>query len=78
MSSLEMVRSAQDDVTQLQSALSAVQTGLDNVEVAVVTVDTVRRGFRRLVKIGVVLLVAGVVAVVVMKVMQRDDEQSPA
>ena len=33
MSTLEQIQSAQDDVAHLQTALAAVQTGLDTVDV---------------------------------------------
>ena len=64
MSGIEMVHRAQHDVDQLQSALTRVQTGLDTVELAAETVDTARRGFRRLVKLTLALTIIGAVIVV--------------
>ncbi len=77
MSSLEMVRSAQEDVGELQFALSSVQTGLASVEVAVETVHEVRRGLRRLVKFGLVLVVVGVVAAVVLSRRRGAESDQP-
>ena len=59
-----MVHRAQHDVDQLQSALTTVQTGLDTVELAAATVDTARRGLRRLVKLALALTIIGAVIVV--------------
>ena len=65
MNSLEVVNAAQSDVAQLQTALGTMQKGLDTVETAVETAREVRRGFRRLLKVGLVLAVIGIMAAVV-------------
>lgn len=65
MSGVEMVQRAQHDVGELQSALTTVQTGLDTVELAAVTVDTARRGLRRCLKITLVLAIVGAIVIVV-------------
>lgn len=69
MSGIEMVRSAREDVVQLQFALTAVEAGLETVEVAAEAVDVARRGFRRvlgiLLVIGVLGLAVGVVTAAV-------------
>ena len=65
---IDKVKKAQRDVEMLQSALTSVHGGLDTVETMVETADEVRRGFRRLVKLGLVLAVVGVVVAIAMKV----------
>lgn len=69
MSGINMVRSARKDVGQVQSALAAVDTGLETLEVAAEAVETARRGFRRVLPavlvIGVVGMVVAAVAAVV-------------
>lgn len=62
MTGIGMVRSARKDVVQLQSALTAVDAGLETVEVAAEAVEAARRGLRRVLP---VLLVIGVVGLVV-------------
>lgn len=80
MSGIEMVRSAREDVVQLQSALTAVEGGLETVEVAAEAVNDAWRGFRRvlgiLLVIGAVGLVIGVVAAAVRS--RRGDGAEPA
>lgn len=65
MNSLEVVNAAQSDVAQLQTALGTIRKGLDTVETAVETAREARRGFRRLLKVGLVLAVIGIMAAVV-------------
>ncbi|MGI9645209.1 MAG: hypothetical protein ACR2O6_07865 [Ilumatobacteraceae bacterium] len=78
MSTLEQIQSAQGDVAQLQTALSAVQTGLDTVEVAVETAAVARRGLRRVWKLALILVVAGVVLAIVSKRRQQPAEPHDA
>lgn len=77
MSGLATVRSAQGDVADMQAALGAVQTGLHVVEAAGEAVEEVRRGSRRLLKLGLALLVVGAIVAVWLKWM-REDEHPPA
>ncbi len=74
MSGLGKVRSAQADVADVQAALSAVQSGLGVVEAAGEVAGEARRGFRRLVKLGLVLLVIAAIAAVWAKYLRGDDE----
>jgi len=67
------VKKAQRDVEMLQSALTSVRGGLDTVETMVETAGEVRRGVRRFVKLGLVLVVVGVAVAIVLKVRRSAD-----
>ena len=75
MSNIGKVKKAQRDVEMLQSALTSVQGGLDTVETVIETADEVRRGARRFVKFGLVLVVVGVAVAVVLKVRRSADPE---
>lgn len=75
MSNIGKVKKAQRDVEMLQSALTSVQGGLDTVETVVETADEVRRGVRRLVKLGLVLAVVGVAVAIALKVRRSADPE---
>lgn len=81
MSDVEMVTSAREDVEQLQSALTAVEAGLETVEMAASAVDTARPWFRRvlviLLVIGVVILVVGVVRAAIRSKGGNGDKPKP-
>ena len=78
MTNIEKVKKAQRDVELLQSALAGVHGGLDTVETIVETADEVRRGARRLVKLGLVLAVVGVSVAIVLRIRRaRDPKPSP-
>jgi len=77
MSNIGKVKKAQRDVEMLQSALTSVQGGLDTVETVIETADEVRRGVRRFVKLGLVLVVAGVAVAIVLK-MRRPADSEPS
>ena len=72
---IDKVKKAQRDVEMLQSALTSVHGGLDTVETMVETAAEVRRGFRQLVKLGLVLAVVGVVVAIAMKVRSSADPE---
>jgi len=80
MTNIDKVKKVQREVELLQSALAGVHGGLDTVETMVETADEVRRGGRRLVKLGLVLAVVGVgvgVAIVLRIRRARDPKPSP-
>jgi hypothetical protein len=72
---INQVKKAQRDVEMLQSALTSVHGGLDTLETMVETADEVRRGFRGLVKLGLVLAVVGVAVAIAMKVRGSADPE---
>jgi len=75
MMDIDKVKKAQRDVEMLQSALSSVHGGLDTVETVVEAADEVRRGARRFVKLGLVLVVVGVAVAIVLKVRRSADPE---
>jgi hypothetical protein len=78
MTNIDKVKKAQRDVELLQSALARVHGGLDTVETMVETADEVRRGVRRLVKLGLVLAVVGVGVAIVLRIRRaRNPKPSP-
>jgi hypothetical protein len=78
MTTLSTIHTAQEDVAKVQAALGSVQGGLDAVETVAQTVDEARRGLRRMIKLGLLLAVVGLIAVVVTsKRSKRDDETRP-
>jgi hypothetical protein len=75
MRNIDKVKKAQRDVEMLQSALTSVHAGLDTVGTMVETADEVRRGFRQIVKLGLVLAVVGVAVAIVLKVRRSGDPE---
>ena len=75
MMDIDKVKKAQREVEMLQSALSSVHGGLDTVETVVEAADEVRRGARRFVKFGLVLVVVGVAVAIVLKVRRSADPE---
>lgn len=73
MMEIDKVQKAQRDVEMLQSALTSVQGGLDTFETVLETADEVRRGVRRFVKLGLVIVVVGVVVATALKVRGSTD-----
>ena len=69
MSTIDAIRSTQADVAKLQSALGSVETVAQAVSDA-------RRGVRRALKLGLLLAVIGVVALVVVKSGPKQDDQT--
>ena len=76
MSALDAIHTAQADVAKAQTALGSVQGGLDTVETVAETVSDARRGLRRAFKLGLLLTVIGIVAVVVVSMRSRRSPQS--
>ena len=76
MSTIDAIRSTQADVAKLQSALGSVEDGLDTVETVAQAVSDARRGLRRALKLGLLLAVIGVVALVVVKSGPKQDDQT--
>lgn len=74
MTSLDAVHSAQVDVAKLQTTLSEVQTGLGHVESAVVTAKQARRGLRRVVRIGLLIVVIMVIVKVATAKSRKPDD----
>jgi len=76
VSTIDAIRSTQADVAKLQSALGSVEDGLDTVETVAQAVSDARRGLRRALKLGLLLAVIGVVALVVVKSGPKQDDQT--
>jgi hypothetical protein len=78
VTTLSTIHTAREDVAKVQAALGSVQGGLDAVETVAQTVEVARRGRGRMIKLGLLLAVVGVIAVVVAsKRSKRNDETRP-
>ena len=73
MRNIDKVKKTKREVELLQSALAGVHGGLDTVETMVETADEVRRGVRRLLKLGLVFVVVGVAVAVVLRLRRARD-----
>lgn len=73
MSSAEKIRSAEADVDNLQTALSAVKAGLETAEAVAEVVDEARRRSRLLLKLAVVVAIAAIIALIVQRRRSADE-----
>ena len=73
MSSVERIHSAADNVDDVQTALAAVQAGLEAAEVVAEAVEEARRT-HLLVKLAVVFGLVAIVALVIARRRSADDD----
>jgi hypothetical protein len=74
MSSIERIQKAEAEVQQMQDALEVVQSGLARAEHVAAVADDARQRSGKMLKIVLVLLGLGVVAIVISRRRRGDDD----